>query len=224
MSAVLNPPLSPAHDPIEQRLVLYSVDWEEYQRIADAFTGRHVRLTYSQGVLEFMTISPTHARLSALIAQIVAVLAKAAGLTRRSFADMTLRREDVKRAIEPDACFYLANEPLIRSKDELDFAVDPPPDLGIEIDISATSRRRMPIYAALRIPEVWRYSGDRLTFHRLADDGTYVVTDRSLSFPFVSSPDLNDVLARRNTTDEESLLESFRAWATQQAAAWRSGQ
>jgi len=38
MSAVLEPPISSAHDPVEQRLVLYSVDWDEYQRIADAFS------------------------------------------------------------------------------------------------------------------------------------------------------------------------------------------
>jgi len=40
----------------------------------------------------------------------------------------------------------------------------------------------------------------------------------------VSSSDLDELLARRNTTDEESLLESFRTWATQQASTWQTGE
>src|SRR5689334_12972304 len=86
---------------------------------------------------------------------------------------------ELERAIEPDECFYLTNEPLIRGKEEFNFEVDPPPDLGIEVNISSSSRRRMPIYAALGVPEVWRFSRDHIVIHRLAGDGTYQIAAHS---------------------------------------------
>jgi hypothetical protein len=42
----------------EQRLLLRSIEWSAYRQIAEALKGRHVRLTYDRGSLEFMTISP----------------------------------------------------------------------------------------------------------------------------------------------------------------------
>ena len=36
--------------------------------------------------------------------------------------------------------------------------VDPPPDLVIEVDITRSSLDKLSIYAALRVPEVWRYT------------------------------------------------------------------
>ena len=69
----------------------------------------------------------------------------------------TLRRENDEAGKEADTCFYIANEPLIRDKDEIDLDVDPPPDLAIEVDDTHDSQGKLPIYAALRVPEVWRY-------------------------------------------------------------------
>ncbi|MBO0719619.1 MAG: Uma2 family endonuclease, partial [Blastocatellia bacterium] len=41
----------------------------------------------------------------------------------------------------------------------LDFRVDPPPDIVVEIDIHHSSVAKLPIYAALGVPEIWRYDG-----------------------------------------------------------------
>jgi hypothetical protein len=35
---------------------------------------------------------------------------------------LTLEREDLARAIEPDTCFYIQNESLVRNKDEINLA------------------------------------------------------------------------------------------------------
>jgi len=38
----------------------------------------------------------------------------------------------------------------------MDLAVDPPPDLVIEIDIPSPSFSKLPIYADMGVPDVWR--------------------------------------------------------------------
>ena len=56
------------------------------------------------------------------------------------------------------------HEAEVRNKDRIDFRIDPPPDLVLEIDISHSSLDRMGIYGILGVPEVWRYSNGTLRF------------------------------------------------------------
>ncbi len=192
--------------------MLGGVDWETYQTISGRFTGRHLRLTYDRGTLEFMTISSTHGNFSRLIVHLVFVLAEEFNLSSRSCGDMTCDREDQERGVEPDECFYLANEHLIRDKEQIDLAVDPPPDLAVEIDISRSSQRRLGIYAAIKVPEVWQFDGETLRVLQLGSDGQYFVAERSLYFPSVPLLEIAGFLRRRKEMDEVSLVRLFRAW------------
>jgi Uma2 family endonuclease len=60
-----------------------------------------------------------------------------------------------------DESFYLTNEPAVREREEID--LDPPPDLMLEVDITRSSRARMGVYAAMRVPEVWRFDGEAVS-------------------------------------------------------------
>ena len=207
-------------EPRSQRLQIRGLDWDRYRRIAEALEGRHVRLTYDRGNLEFMTISAAHAHLSRLLAQFVVALTEELGLPRRSFGDMTCDREDLDRGLEPDECFYITNEAVVRGRDEIDLASDPPPDLAIEVDLSPPGRNRPAIYAALGVPEFWRYDGEAVTFSVPTPDGRYAVVERSLCIPPHRPSDLGRFLARRNETDEASLVREFRSWVRSTAAGY----
>jgi Uma2 family endonuclease len=50
----------------------------------------------------------------------------------------------------------------MRGKTDIDLAVDPPPDLVAEIDVTHRSLDREAIYAAMGVPEIWRFDGNRL--------------------------------------------------------------
>ena len=41
--------------------------------------------------------------------------------------------------IEPDYCFYIQNLDVVRGKKRIDWRIDPPPDLLIEIDVTSYS-------------------------------------------------------------------------------------
>lgn len=206
-------------DPIAaQRFLLRGVAWEEYHTIAEALSGRHVRLTFDRGTLEFRTISPLHGHLSRLIARMIFVLTEELGLPVKSFGDMTVGREDLERALEPDECFYITHEADVRSKEHLDLATDPPPDLAVEIEVTHAPRNRLAIYAALGVPEVWRFHHDVLTAHCLDENGEYQSSVTSQVFPNLQIADLVTFLNRRAETDENTLIREFRDWVRKQFA------
>ena len=86
--------------------------------------------------------------------------------------------------------------------------------------VSSLVATRFGIYAALRVPEVWRLEGDALTFHVLAADGKYTVTANSLSFPLVTPADLMTFLRpAREAGDQNPVIQQFREWIRQRRTA-----
>lgn len=82
----------------------------------------------------------------------------------RRLGSKTFKREDLLKGFEPDSCFYIQHVEAISGKDEVDLNTDPPPDLVIEIDITSPSLPRLPIFAGVGVPEVWRYDGRQVQF------------------------------------------------------------
>lgn len=216
MPTVTAPPRETAALPEDQHFLLRDVDWETYRKIADALTGRHVRLTYDRGNLEFMTISFLHSRISRLIGTLVQVLTEELELPFCPCGDMTCEREDLERALESDEGFYIESEPRIRHRDAIDLSVDPPPDLAVEVEVSRSAKRRMGIYAALRVPEVWRCDGENVIIHQLGPDGQYVIVEGSPHFPILAAEDLSRFLKLRTQVDSNTLVKQFREWVREQ--------
>ena len=197
--------------PSGQRFALNSIDWHSYRTISEALTGRHLRITYDRGRLELMTISSLHGTLCRLISHFIAVLTEEFGLPCCNCGDMTCDSESLARGIEPDECFYIEHEAVVRGKDHIDLAVDPPPDLAVEVDVSRDSCRRLSIYAALGVPEVWRYDGQSLTIYVRTPEETYAEVECSPHFPGISGKEIEAALSRRLETDQNGLVRVFRA-------------
>jgi hypothetical protein len=83
------------------------------------------------------------------------------------------------------------------------------------VEVSRSALNRMGIYAALGIPEVWRFDGQALTFHVLNAQGRYDVRTHSTIFPQVASANLLRFLMQRGQTEVNALLRQFRAWVRQ---------
>jgi Uma2 family endonuclease len=151
----------------DQRIVFHDVPWETYAGLLNARGEELVRLTYHRGVLEIMTLSRLHERLSEILGGFVKVIAREYGLEVGSAGSMTMHAEPLQCGAEADKSYYLRHEEIVRERDEYDPAIDPPPDLAVEIDLSSSSSRRELVYAELGIPELWKYDGERLTFKSL---------------------------------------------------------
>jgi Uma2 family endonuclease len=211
--------------PTSQRLVFTGVSWQEYGRFLRAFAGRRgVRLTYDRGVLEIMSPLHEHETDVDFLGQLAVALTEEMGLTRKAGGSTTFRRRKRRRGLEPDRCYWIASEPLVRGKRDINLRKDPPPDLAIEVDVTSSSLDRMAIYASLGIPEVWRMDDAGLTFHVLGPDGKYAPSPRSKSFPPVAPADLTRFLAMRAQLDENAVVQQFRVWFRQQAAGGAATQ
>jgi Uma2 family endonuclease len=201
-----------------QRFVLHDLDWHGYRAIAKSLNEHHVRLTYDRGNLELMTLSHEHEHWNELLGRLIHVLTEELNMPCQSGGSTTFDREDLDRGIEPDRCYYLVNEPQVRGKNEIDLTIDPPPDLAVEIEVTRSAGNRMSIYAALRVPEVWRFdpAAPGLRICRLTETGTYVEVEASAYFSFLPISQVVSFLRRRGELDETSLVRSFRDWVRQQ--------
>lgn len=90
------------------------------------------------------------------------ILAEELNLLLKKMGSLTLKKDNLQQAVELDSCYYLTQEPLVRNRQNIDLNIDPPPDLVLEIDITNTSLNKLPIYASLQVPEIWRYNGRSL--------------------------------------------------------------
>jgi len=206
--------------PTEQRLRLSAIPWKTYSLYSDGLGARHVRVTYDRGEMELMTVSPKHERNKKLLGRLVEALTEEMEIEIASYGSMTCRRQDLKRALEGDDCYWIEHEPAVRGRDEIDLEVDPPPDLTIEIDISRSSLNRMAIYAAIKVPEVWLWDGKILRVFLLTSRGTYRESERSKAFPFLPLSDFAEFLTRTDLS-ETQLLRSFRSWVRKHKREWK---
>ncbi|WP_448603815.1 Uma2 family endonuclease [Thermoleptolyngbya sp.] len=196
----------------EERVVLQNVSWRLYEQLLQELgESRAVRLTYDQGTLELMSPLLPHESSKCSIDRLIAVLAEELALNFRSVGSLTCKREDLQRGVEPDSAYYLQNEPLIRQNAQIQLPDDPPPDLVVEIEYSRTALDKLPIYAALGMPELWRYDGRSLSCYRLAGSA-YEETDTSPAFSPIPIQDIPRFLQLASSAREIEMVRQFRAW------------
>jgi Uma2 family endonuclease len=197
-------------------ITLPDVDWEEYESILDDFPeATSYRLSYDGETLEIMAVSAEHENIADVLKLLMGALSLRLRVKIRFFGSTTIKKRKEDKGLEPDACFYVQSVGLIGNRVHLDFEYDPPPDIAVEIDIHHRSLYKRPIYAALGIPELWRYNRREVTIFHL-EDGVYVPADNSLALPFLTARVLTDFLARNRNEGELQALSSFDDWLTVQ--------
>jgi len=197
----------------EQLVILDRVTWETYDRLITEHGERSgTRFTYDEGVLQIMVVSSRHERPNRLLATLVMVLAEEWAIDIEQLGSMTFQREDLQKGFEPDSCFYIRHADAVRNKGRVDLAFDPPPDLSIEVNITRGSLNRFPIFAAVGIPEVWRFDGSKVTIFRL-ETGEYVEAANSLSFPAVTGEILTQFLEDSRKLKSPAWFRKVREWA-----------
>jgi Uma2 family endonuclease len=211
-------PLQEKPASLTQRVILYGISWQTYTRIlAELGDQRASRLAYTHGVLEITMPSDRHETYKKLLERMIETLTEELNLPAKSFGATTLNRADLEHGAEPDSCYYIQHVHQIEGR-QVDLATDPPPDLILEIDISSPSSRRIDIYKQLGVPEIWRYLGGNVQIYRL-QDGEYILSDRSPSFPLVSSMIINQFLQQAETQDDTTFIRTWRQWVRQQVSS-----
>lgn len=196
----------------EPRFVIHDVSWEQYLALLDWMGDRQIRISFDGESLELMSPSYEHGRSDSLVGYLIRRLSEELNLDICSSSPVTFKSELAKKGLEPDGCFWFANEPLVRGKTELDLTVDPPPDLAIEVEVSQSTLNRLAIYASLGVPEVWRVREGKIQALLLGDDGQYHSSEVSRSLPMLPIPEFSHWIARGLEMSERQLIREFVAW------------
>src|SRR5579871_5667825 len=139
-----------------QRLLLREVGWHDYLQLGRILCDRPaLRLTFDQGTLEIVVASTEHEFYKTRLGRLIEILAEEFKRPIEPRGNMTFQSEELARGLEGDNCWWIEHAHRIRGKLTWDPVVDPPPDLLLEIEISRTALARMPIYAAMKVPQVW---------------------------------------------------------------------
>ncbi|MBP0021252.1 MAG: Uma2 family endonuclease [Cyanobacteria bacterium SBLK] len=191
-------------------LILRGISWQTYKALmTDVGDNRLWRMTYERGVLEIRMPREEHEEPKELLGDFITVMVDELGWEMRKLGSLTLEREDLNRAAEPDACFYIQNEAIVRGR-KITLGQDPPPDLVIESDYTHSSIYKHSLYAALGVPEIWRYYQNRLGVYRLNGE-EYIESRESLAFPFLPIGEIPDFVRQSQKIGQRSTVRQFRA-------------
>ena len=189
----------------EQKVILKGVSWETYERLLAEHEGESgTRFAYDSGTLEILVPSARHEKPNRLLASLVEVLAEEMALNIESLGSTTLKRPDLLKGFEPDSCFYIQHAEAIRDNEEVDLTVDPPPDLVIEIDITSSSLDKFPLYAAVGVPEVWRYADGAVEIWCLTAEA-YSVSNTSQALPGITANLVRHCLDEARTATNQAM-------------------
>jgi Uma2 family endonuclease len=196
----------------ENRVILNNISWDTFERLlADIGDRRKTLFHYINGTLEIMSPLSLHEGSNRFIDDLIRAFSDELEIDLRKLGSLLMKIPDLKLGAEPDSCYYIQNEPIIRGKEVIIVGQDPAPDLVLEVDITNPSDRRLPIYALLAVPEVWRYDGYSLEFLAL-ENGVYQPIEKSLSFPDLPAAIIVEYVQKRLTLGESGTLREFRKW------------
>lgn len=196
----------------ERRIVLSGIPWELYEQLRENEENWHVRMAYDNGRLELMSPSPNHEVVTKLLAQMIEAFTAELAIPRRSLRSNTWKRRELGKGCEADECYYILNHRRVKGRLEVDLAVDPPPDLVVETEVSRSAVSKLRIYAALGVPEIWRWRKKRLTAYSLEANGTYVAREISRNLPMLRVKDLEPFLEFELAADESAWIRHFQSW------------
>ncbi|AFZ42805.1 protein of unknown function DUF820 [Halothece sp. PCC 7418] len=197
------------------KVVLRNINWLTLETILEEWgEKRSSRIAYNQGILEIVTPLPEHEINKNYITNFIEILLEELDLEFCPLGSTTFKKEAMRQGIEPDNCFYIQNEAVIRGKNRIDLSIDPPPDLALEIEV--TSRSYPEIYAALGVPELWQFKQEKLSINLLRE-GRYQTSVKSMIFPQLNLVDaIPRFLRDCKTQGRNQTMKAFRHWVREQ--------
>lgn len=188
--------IKPFDSLVESRILLPNVSWQHYETLISMFGDRpRLRMTYLDGNLEIMTISPEHEMIKKMIARLIETYALEQDIDLFSCGSATFRQEAAAKGLEPDESYCLGSRK--------DF-----PDLAIEVILSSGSLDKLEIYQSLGVQEVWFWQQQKFLIYGLNETTKiHELLEQSHLFPNL---DLTLLETHVRPSEEPQALKTFR--------------
>jgi Uma2 family endonuclease len=195
------------HETSTDQVIHLSVSWQAYEALSDSLgDASNARLTYDGATLEIMAPGFRHEGVTARFTELLRDVKGEWHIGMRSTRSSRFKSAFLENGFEADESYYIASAPKISDWRNIDLAIDPPPDLVIEVDISG-KRKNKDTYARVGVPEFWRYSeGDGLEAFALVKN-TFVPIATSRIIPGLPIVEIGGRVA-----EESETLEALNAW------------
>ncbi|TAG94646.1 MAG: Uma2 family endonuclease [Oscillatoriales cyanobacterium] len=182
----------------EQRLILpLSMTWEQFKALDSLLEyTRSVRLSYLDGYVEIITLSPEHETIKCLLAGMLCQFLLEKDISFMPTGSATLQGETKGSSKEPDLSYYFGEDRRRRKT----------PDLAIEVIFTLRTINKLEYYRRFNVAEVWFWEDGVFAIYQLNSEGY----DRILSS--VLLPDLDLELLGRclQMSEEKEALKMFR--------------
>lgn len=200
MVAAANIPAGEYVPTADHRVVLAGATWEHYElELAMRGEKSAPRLAYLEGVLELMSPSRDHERITSYLGRLIDVYAEHADIELSPYRSWTLKAGRTAGG-EPDECYIVGAD---QSKDR--------PDLVIEVIWTSGGIDKLALYQRLGIDEVWFWIAGQLEVHALRGDSYERVT-RSRWLPGLDLELMCSFLDRRSVhIAKRDFREALRA-------------
>lgn len=196
--------------PEGQSTILHDIDWQQFESILDDLgEKRRTKIAYLDSVLEIAMPLPEHEKIKVLISYFVQVLLDELAIDFAGYGSTTFKAKAKRAGLEPDDCFYIQNNVAMRGIRKLDMAIDPPPDLAIEVDV--TSKTKFDVYCALGVPELWVYDKNLKIY--ILSNGEYLESELSPTFGNIPVCDIIPQFLELSLREGRSAaMRDFRTW------------
>jgi Uma2 family endonuclease len=193
------------------RMLLPNISWAAYATLL-ADVGRGTRLTYDHGWLEIEMPGWLHELIARYVGELVTATLKRQQIGYAPGGATTWQRPDLSRGLEADECYYIRNVSRVAGKASLDLAVDPPPDLAIEVEVESPLLDKVDVYRRLGVPELWRVRADAACdMFQLDAAGQYQPIGVSVAVPPLTAAVVSRYLRLLTEIDFPTALARFEA-------------
>ena len=204
--------------PVDQPVLMDGVSWHTYEALlADGGDHRRTRMAFDQGVLEIVTPSYEHEHVENIVTRVAEALMNARRQDYAPAGSTTFKNQGTERGFEPDASYYVEHAAQVRGLTRIDLETDPRPDLVIEIAVTHASMDKLPVYASLGVPEVWRHNAGSVQMYRLAGS-SYVEVHDSTVIPGLSAARLTGFVRDSLTTPRPDWWHGVETWVRETIA------
>lgn len=154
----------------EEIFVLGNVSWDEFNELLEVISDQRGTLfRYLEGELEIMAPGHNHELVVERFGTLLECYFVERDIDYTSLGSKTLKKESIKRGIEPDKCFYFSEEKEF-------------PDLAIEVVITSGGLDLLEIYKEFEVSEVWFWEKGEISMFSLKDQ-KYIEVEKSVLFP-----------------------------------------
>lgn len=181
----------------DEPLWIEGLGWSGYETLL-AMRGeqRRPRMTFFEGAVELMALSKKHERVRFVWGRLLEIYMLELGVSFSGYGQTTYKAPHASAAFEADEC-YLLGEPR-----------DDRPDLVLEVVCTSGGRRKLDVFRAFGVPEVWIWQAGALQAYALRE-GHYQPTAESVLLPELDLALLAGFIERTEAADSDTL-RAFR--------------